>query len=66
VLGVQFHPEVTQLQLDGWMTDPSDPPPDPDRLRAETAEKIGRWNELGHMLCAAFLEAAERILARAA
>jgi GMP synthase (glutamine-hydrolysing) len=64
--GVQFHPEVTQLQLDGWMTDASDPPPDPDRLRAETAEKIAHWNELGHTLCAAFLEAAERVLARAA
>ena len=64
--GVQFHPEVTQLQLDGWMTDPSDPPPGPDRLRAETAEKIAHWNELGRTLCAAFLEAAERVLARAA
>ena len=64
--GVQFHPEVTQLQLHGWMTDASDPPPDPDRLRAETAEKIARWNELGRTLCAAFVEAAERVLARAA
>jgi len=64
--GVQFHPEVTQSQLDGWMTDASDPPPDPERLRAETAEKIARWNELGRTLCAAFLQAAERVLARAA
>jgi GMP synthase (glutamine-hydrolysing) len=64
--GVQFHPEVTQPQLDGWCADPSDPPPDPDRLCAETAEKITQWNELGRTLCAAFLAAAERVLARAA
>jgi GMP synthase (glutamine-hydrolysing) len=64
--GVQFHPEVTQSQLDGWFADPSDPPPDPDRLRAETAEKIAQWNELGRTLCAAFLAAAERVLAQAA
>jgi GMP synthase (glutamine-hydrolysing) len=64
--GVQFHPEVTQTQLDGWIADGSDPPPDPDRLRAETAEKIARWNELGRTLCGAFLDAAERVLARAA
>ena len=64
--GVQFHPEVTQSQLDGWIADASDPPPDPDRLRAETAEHIARWNELGHTLCVAFLETAERVLERAA
>jgi GMP synthase (glutamine-hydrolysing) len=64
--GVQFHPEVTQTQLDGWIADASDPPPDPGRLRAETAEKIARWNDLGRTLCSAFLEAAERVLARAA
>ena len=64
--GVQFHPEVTQSQLDGWIADTSDPPPDPDGLRADTAAKIAHWNELGRTLCAAFLEAAERVLARAA
>jgi GMP synthase (glutamine-hydrolysing) len=64
--GVQFHPEVTQSQLDGWMNDLSDPPPDPERFRADTTAKIARWNELGRTLCGAFLEAAERVLARAA
>jgi GMP synthase (glutamine-hydrolysing) len=64
--GVQFHPEVTQSQLDAWFADTSDPPPDPDGLRAETAEKIAQWNELGRRLCAAFLAAAERALVRAA
>ena len=63
---VQFHPEVTASQLEGWIADPEDPPPDADGLRAEVTERIGRWNELGRTLCGAFLEAAERALARAA
>jgi GMP synthase-like glutamine amidotransferase len=58
--GVQFHPEVTEPQLAVWIADESDPPPDPEGLRAETREKIGRWNELGRRLCSAFLAAAER------
>lgn len=64
--GVQFHPEVTQTQLNGWIVDSGDPPPDPERLRVETPQKIARWNELGRTLCSAFLETAERMLARAA
>lgn len=64
--GVQFHPEVTRAQLDGWIADESDPAPDPEGLRRETAEKIARWNELGRTLCGAFLETAVRVLARAA
>lgn len=62
---VQFHPEVTHAQVLGWIDDPDDPPADPDGLRAETAEKIGRWNELGLTLCDAFVAAAERVPARA-
>jgi GMP synthase-like glutamine amidotransferase len=64
--GVQFHPEVTAAQLEGWMADAEDPPPDPEGLRAATADHIGRWNELGRVLCRAFLETAERLLVRAA
>jgi hypothetical protein len=63
---VQFHPEVTAAQLDGWIADADDPPPSPERLRAETPAKIGRWNELGRDLCGAFLRTAEGLLARAA
>jgi len=63
---VQFHPEVTHAQVLGWIDDESDPAPDADALRAETAAKIERWNELGLALCDAFLAAAERTLARAA
>src|SRR5581483_2705883 len=58
--GVQFHPEVTHEQVLAWIEDPSDPPVDPAALRAETAAKIGRWNELGRALCDAFVAAAGR------
>ncbi len=66
VWGVQFHPEVTELQVERWIGDESDPPPDPAGLRAETRAQIGRWNELGRRLCRSFLTAAERLGARAA
>ena len=63
---VQFHPEVTEEQVRGWIADKDDPPPDADRLRAETVEKIAAWNDLGRRLATAFVEAAEHAPARAA
>jgi GMP synthase (glutamine-hydrolysing) len=61
--GVQFHPEVTEPQLGRWIADESDPPPDPERLRLQTRERIGAWNGLGRRLCRSFLSAAERLRA---
>ena len=60
---VQFHPEVTHEQVLSWIDDPDDVPPDPEALRAETAAKIARWNQLGLALCNAFVAAAARVAA---
>jgi GMP synthase-like glutamine amidotransferase len=56
--GVQFHPEVTAAQLESWIADFEDPPPDPDGMRTETPQQIDAWSELGRTLCGAFLDAA--------
>jgi GMP synthase (glutamine-hydrolysing) len=62
VWGVQFHPEVTEPQLGLWIAEDLEAE-EGDRLRAETRERIGGWNELGRRLCRSFLAAAERLRA---
>jgi GMP synthase-like glutamine amidotransferase len=64
--GTQFHAEVTMSDLAAWI-DHERGPEEADRLglhadelRAQTAERIERWNELGRRLCGRFLGAAIR------
>ena len=62
--GLQFHAEVTRESVEGWLDDYREDPDavrmgiDPAALRAETARKIDRWNELGRGICSRFLERA--------
>jgi GMP synthase (glutamine-hydrolysing) len=59
--GVQFHPEVTAEQVEGWIVeDPGELPVSAEDFAAETARRIADWNELGRTLCAGFLEVAAR------
>lgn len=59
--GLQFHPEVTEPDLGQWLDDwPNDPGAvatglDPEAIRAESAGKIGGWNDAGRALSARFL-----------
>ncbi len=59
--GVQFHPEVTLQQVQGWVAEEEVLPVDPATLLAETGERIEVWNTLGRELCAGFVDAAERV-----
>jgi GMP synthase-like glutamine amidotransferase len=59
--GVQFHPEVTLEQVEGWLQDDEPVPIDRARLLAETRERMDAWNDFGRNLCDAFVEVAERI-----
>jgi GMP synthase (glutamine-hydrolysing) len=59
--GVQFHPEVTLEQVEGWVEEKESVPVDADALLAETRDRIGEWNALGRELCGAFVDVAERV-----
>lgn len=64
--GIQFHAEVTEADAVSWAVnygvdeDAVRIGVDPDRLRAETLERIGTWNAQGRALCGRFLEAAAK------
>jgi GMP synthase (glutamine-hydrolysing) len=60
--GVQFHPEVTLRQVEGWIAEEKEPlPVDREALLSETRDRIGVWNALGRELCDGFVEVAERV-----
>jgi GMP synthase (glutamine-hydrolysing) len=61
VWGVQFHPEVTLGQLEGWIQEEETPPFDPAAFMAETRKRIEAWNRLGRELCTGFVDVAERV-----
>ncbi len=62
--GVQFHPEVSEEQLDRWLAWRREEVDDPDAFPAQTRERIAGWKALGRTLCGAFLEHAEAIRER--
>jgi GMP synthase (glutamine-hydrolysing) len=58
--GMQFHAEVTE-EIVGWWLDDHTSDPDAAGLdvagvRAQTAERIGAWSELGRGICTRFVE----------
>jgi GMP synthase (glutamine-hydrolysing) len=62
--GVQFHPEVTLGQLEGWFAE-EEVLPGRAALIDETRERIETWNALGRELCTGFVDVAERVAAPA-
>jgi GMP synthase (glutamine-hydrolysing) len=63
--GVQFHPEVTLTQVEGWLEEDEPVPIDREQLLAETRARIEEWNGVGGKLCDAFVDVAERVAAPA-
>jgi GMP synthase (glutamine-hydrolysing) len=62
--GVQFHPEVTRADFDSWLDhwggdlDALATGLDPEAIRAESADKIGAWNDVGRGISERFLAVA--------
>jgi GMP synthase-like glutamine amidotransferase len=44
-VGLQYHPEVTEAIVDGWLATGGDVVPDPEPLRRETARRAGGARE---------------------
>jgi GMP synthase (glutamine-hydrolysing) len=50
---VQFHPEVRQAQVEGWLVE--DGVPGREEIAASLPARLPAWQELGRRLCRAFL-----------
>ena len=61
--GVQFHPEVTQAQLDGWIVDTTIRRRTPTGCARRRARRSAAGTSSGERSARAFLEAAENLLA---
>jgi GMP synthase (glutamine-hydrolysing) len=58
--GLQFHAEVRRTTLETWIEAAGNEGSiDPDRLLAESDDRIAAWNTLGTKLCTRFLAVAE-------
>jgi GMP synthase-like glutamine amidotransferase len=54
--GIQFHAEVDQPTVEGWIRDYGPGAGvDAEALAAETRREIAGWNEVGRELCRSFL-----------
>ena len=49
-VGLQYHPEVTQAIVDGWLATADDSVPDPEPLRRETARRVQGARERAFVL----------------
>jgi GMP synthase (glutamine-hydrolysing) len=62
--GVQFHAEVTLQTFESWLenygedADAVEMGIDPEKMRHQTRQAIGRWNRIGTELCTRFLQIA--------
>jgi GMP synthase-like glutamine amidotransferase len=62
--GIQFHAEVTRESIASWVAQAGDDEDArrlevvPERLLAESDQRIAAWNRLGRDLCGRFLDAA--------
>jgi GMP synthase-like glutamine amidotransferase len=66
-LGIQFHAEVDEPTVMGWIRDYGPAVDlDADALAVRTKREIGRWNEFGRDLCARWLATARSPARRAA
>jgi GMP synthase (glutamine-hydrolysing) len=54
---IQFHAEVTEPQIDEWLSQDHAEVADVAALRTATGRHIGEWNQLGKRLARSFLDA---------